>query len=350
VPHIPPTRFDAPAVSLHDSPADGLRVRAAWPGEVDRRILVPPGVLDLITRDLVAGLAAEVVLLALWDRQGVVMLSSADEGMHLDSAVLARGFVGRALRVGRAAIEAVDPRSDESLGPVATTRHVTHAIGVPVRTPNGQAGALCAGFSELPADGSSAVWVVESYARLAALSLHDPAVLQDLLQAAREDALTGCLNFGHLREELARETTRAARHGHGLSVCFIDLDGFKRVNDRHGHTHGNRVLLEVAAALRTCMRAGDAVGRYGGDEFVAILPETDEAEARVLAARVRDRISAATRLSVTGPVTASIGIAEWSPGWSAEALLGAADRALLAAKADGRAVVAVSELHLETVH
>jgi diguanylate cyclase (GGDEF)-like protein len=309
-------------------------------------------VLDLIARDLAARLAAEVVLLALWDRQGVVLLSSADAGRHVDSAVLAEGsgFVGRALRSERTADEPVDPWSDPSLGPLAAGGRVTHAISAPVRPPRGSAGALCAGFSGRPAGGSSAVWVVESYARLAALCLHDPAFLQDLLRAAREDGLTGCLNFANLCTELSRETTRAARYGHALSVCFIDLDRFKRVNDLHGHTHGNRVLLEVAAALRACMRAGDTLGRYGGDEFVAILPETEEAEARVLAERIRARISAATALSAAEPLDASVGIAQWSPGWSAEAILGAADRALLAAKADGGGIAAASELHQERVH
>jgi len=325
-------------------------VRAVERGELNRDTLVPPGVLDLIARDLAARLAAEVVLLALRDRRGVVLLSSADERRHLDSAVVARGFVGRALRVGRAAVEVVDPGSDPIFAPLAGAGRVTDAIGVPVRPPYGLAGALCAGFSGPPADESSAVWVVESYARLAALSLHDPAFLHDLVRAAREDALTGCLNFANLRKELSRETTRAARYGHALSVCFIDLDRFKRVNDLHGHTHGNRVLLEVAAALRACMRAGDTLGRYGGDEFVAILPETNEAEARVLAERIRAGISAATALSAAEPLEASVGVAQWSPGWSAEAILGAADRALLSAKADGGGIAAASGLHLERVH
>jgi len=150
-------------------------------------------VLDLIASDLAAGLAAEIVLLALWDRRGVVVLSSPDAGSHVDSAVLAegRGFVGRALRLGRTAVEPVD-RGDPSLGPLAAGGRVTHAIGAPVRPPQRLAGTLCAGFSGPPAGGSSAVWVVESYARLAALCLQDRAVLQELLRVAREDGLTGC--------------------------------------------------------------------------------------------------------------------------------------------------------------
>ena len=106
MPHRPPTRYGSPAGSPCDLPPGKPRVRAAEPGELDRGTIVPRGALDLIARDLAAGLAAEVVLLTLWDRRGVVLLSSADEGRHVDSAVLARGFVGRALRLGRAAVEA----------------------------------------------------------------------------------------------------------------------------------------------------------------------------------------------------------------------------------------------------
>jgi hypothetical protein len=115
MPHPPPTRSDPPAGSPPGSPAGSPRVRAAEQGELDRYTVPPPGVLDPIARDLAAGLAAEVVKLALWDRQGVVLLSSADAGRHVDSAVLARGFAGRALRLGRTADAAVDPGSDPSL-------------------------------------------------------------------------------------------------------------------------------------------------------------------------------------------------------------------------------------------
>ena len=142
---------------------------------------------------------------------------------------------------------------------------------------------------------------VEAYARLAALCLHDPGTLDGLLSAARRDALTGCLSYGALRKELEREIHRAARHGRDVSCCFVDLDGFKLVNDQHGHLHGSRVLARVAAALAKGMRDGDTLGRYGGDEFVAVLPDTDEDAAATLAERLRETSPAPRPTARAGP-------------------------------------------------
>ena len=159
----------------------------------------------------------------------------------------------------RAADEPVNALNDPSLGPLAAWGRVTHAIAAPVQASAPAKRRPLRRFRRSARQRAVGLWVVESYARLTALCLHDPAVLQGLLRSAREDALTGCLNFATLRSELIRETSRAARYGHDLSVCFIDLDKFKRVNDQYGHRQGNRVLVEVATALRTCMRAGDVL-------------------------------------------------------------------------------------------
>ena len=170
-------------------------------------------------------------------------------------------------------------------------------------------------------------------------------MLDGLFTAARRDALTGCLSYGAIRQELIREIRRAARHGRSLSCCFIDLDRFKAVNDNHGHLHGSRVLASVAAALGEGVRDGDSLGRYGGDEFVALLPDTDEAAAFVLAKRLRARIAALEPSGTDDTVDASIGVAQWLPGSSAESMLAAADDALRAAKALGGAVaIKASEL------
>ena len=219
---------------------------------------------------------------------------------------------------------------------------MTHAVGAPVRTPGRISGSLCLGFAARPPDRSATIWVVESYARLASLCLHDADRLDGLLAAARLDPMTGCLNYGAIVRELDREVSRAARHRRSLSCCFIDLDSFKLVNDRHGHPEGSRVLVEVAASLRAAVRSGDAVGRYGGDEFLVVLPDTDSRAARALVERLRSRIRAANLTREREPVDASVGVAQWRAGSTTADLVQAADDALRAAKlaAGGRVLTA----------
>jgi diguanylate cyclase (GGDEF)-like protein len=183
------------------------------------------------------------------------------------------------------------------------------------------------------------LWQVESYARLASLCLHEAGTFDGLLTAAHVDGLTGCLNYAAVRAELDREIRRAERHGRSFSCCFIDLDHFKLVNDRHGHLYGNRVLAEVAAILRRGVRIGDTIGRYGGDEFLAILPDADEAAACALGERLRSEVFNARPSGVHERLDASVGVAQWRPGSTADEMLAAADGVLLRAKDGGGGIV-----------
>jgi len=165
-----------------------------------------------------------------------------------------------------------------------------------------------------------------------ALGVHQRAALDALLQIDRFDGLTGCLDYAGTLQELDREISRSARAGLDLSLCFIDLDNFKRVNSRHGHLYGNEVLLEVSHLLRDGVRSYDTLGRFGGDEFIVILPGTGEADALALAERLRSGIASASISSVELALSASVGVACWRPGLSAEQLIAQADQALLFAK------------------
>jgi diguanylate cyclase (GGDEF)-like protein len=203
--------------------------------------------------------------------------------------------------------------------------------------PQGVAGAVCAGFRDPPTlPDRTAVWLVESHAALAALCLEEPAGFRRLLASALVDGLTGCLTYNRLREALDEEINRARRHGRQLSCCFLDLDEFKRINELYGHPGGNRVLGVVGRALRSGVRSSDRVGRYGGDEFVVVLPESDAARATRLGNRLRARIEQATADLTGERVSASVGVAEWRPAWSADELLARADAALARAKERGR--------------
>ena len=154
------------------------------------------------------------------------------------------------------------------------------------------------------------------------------------------DDLTRLYNSRYMNLSLRRETKRAVRTGRTLSLLFIDMDGFKAVNDTYGHLYGSRALVEAAAVIRGSARETDVVARFGGDEFAVILPETDSEGATMVAERIRDRIAAhsfltADRLDVR--LTASVGIATLPDvAASAEELVQAADRAMYKVKMSGK--------------
>jgi diguanylate cyclase (GGDEF)-like protein len=176
-------------------------------------------------------------------------------------------------------------------------------------------------------------------------ALHRALLLPHFQQAARTDSKTGLLTAGFWREEADRELERARRLLDPLGVLMLDLDHFKSFNDRMGHLVGDQVLRAVADELRSQTRPYDLVGRFGGEEFVILLPGVGTAQVEHIADRIRERISR-LRVLVDGPhnrpatvdgISVSIGAAvRPDDGDDIEQLLLAADGALMAAKAAGR--------------
>ena len=153
---------------------------------------------------------------------------------------------------------------------------------------------------------------------------------------ARVDALTGLGNRRALDEALLVQVATAARAGRPLSALVGDLDGFKQINDRFGHHGGDAILEDVAAIMRDVLRSPDACFRWGGDEFVILLPEAGLAEAEEVAARVAAAVAARGTTPDGAPVRITLGAAEHEAGHSGSRLLAVADAALLAAKAGAR--------------
>lgn len=195
-------------------------------------------------------------------------------------------------------------------------------------------------------------WVAEELELLTLVGHHVATVFENarLFDSATYEGLTGLYRREALLEILDREWSRSQRYARPLAVALADLDHFKEVNDQHGHLTGDVVLQRVAAELRGLLRETDFIGRYGGEEFLYVLPETTLEGGRQFAEKVRQRIERLEIPTESGKavrVTVSIGVAardgERDDGRArARALLAAADEALYAAKRDGRNRIAVA--------
>ncbi len=155
-------------------------------------------------------------------------------------------------------------------------------------------------------------------------------------ELARTDYLTGAFNGRSFAEAAEAEVQRARRHGHPFSVAFMDVDDFKLVNDRLGHSAGDRLLMLVSDTLRENVRAVDVVARLGGDEFAVLMPETDVRSSEMMLRRVRRELLEAARRK-GWPVTFSAGLITWvEPPESVDEMLRAADELMYSAKRLGK--------------
>jgi diguanylate cyclase (GGDEF)-like protein len=173
-----------------------------------------------------------------------------------------------------------------------------------------------------------------------AIALDNALRVQRAEALSLTDDLTQLYNSRFLSQVLRRETKRASRGGRPLSLLFVDLDGFKAVNDTHGHLFGSRALVEAAGVIRASARETDMVARFGGDEFALILPDTGSEGAAAVGDRVRERIAAFRFLQGDGlaiELTVSVGVATLPDvAGSADELIQAADDAMYWVKEHGK--------------
>ena len=180
----------------------------------------------------------------------------------------------------------------------------------------------------------------------AAIALDNALALRRAEALSVTDDLTQLYNSRYLNQSLRREVKRAIRSGRPLSLLFVDLDGFKGINDVHGHLVGSAALVEAAHVIRGSARETDVVARFGGDEFSMILPDTGSEGAAAVAERVRERIAAHSFLaaeSLAIRLTVSVGVATLpEAASSADDLVKAADAAMYRVKATGKNGVFIS--------
>jgi diguanylate cyclase (GGDEF)-like protein len=225
-----------------------------------------------------------------------------------------------------------------------TTRARAAVIGFPLECRGQTVGALVA-LDRAPATRQPK-FTAGTLSRLLAALEPGAIALDNALRVQRAEALsvtddlTQLYNWRYMQQVLRRETKRALRGNRPLSLLFVDLDGFKSINDSHGHLFGSRALVESASVIRASARETDIVARFGGDEFALVLPDTASDGAVSVGERIRDRLAAHRFLEGDGlsiALTASVGVATLPDvAATAEELIQAADEAMYWVKSHGK--------------
>jgi diguanylate cyclase (GGDEF)-like protein len=256
--------------------------------------------------------------------------TAAAVGMaHGDQAPRRTSFCAHAI-AGDGPLVVEDARADERFSDNPLTLDgLRFYAGIPLRSPEGLGlGTLCVADHEprkVSADDLEALRVLAQAVNAHVRLRRDHRRLEQL---ATTDPLTGVANRRALDDWLPREVARASRTGAPLGLVLLDLDHFKAYNDTHGHTGGDALLRVVAGSWARALRQTDLLARFGGEEFVAVLPGADGPGAALTADRLR--------AAMPPGATCSAGVAAWRPGDDGHALLRRADEALYRAKAAGR--------------
>jgi diguanylate cyclase (GGDEF)-like protein len=304
--------------------------------------LEPERVADAILAQASAWIPAPGWLLMAMTEDGEIR-SMASRGIPstLEAAAQAVGeFVARSTAPFYSADIAVDSRL-----PRAEPRHPpAAAIGFPLECRGRTVGALI-GIDRVPSTreprlAAPTLTALRNALEPGAFALDNGMRMQRVEALSVTDDLTQLYNSRYLSQVLRRETKRASRSARPLSLLFIDLDGFKGVNDKHGHLAGSAALVEAAAVIRISARETDIVARFGGDEFALVLPDTGTEGAAAVGERVRDKIAAHRFLKKNGldiRLTVSVGVATLPDvASSAEQLIHAADAAMYWVKEHGK--------------
>jgi diguanylate cyclase (GGDEF)-like protein len=237
------------------------------------------------------------------------------------------------------------PQAVHKLSPLARDEGIRSYLCLPLLSHTSRLGVLCFYRSDSETFGAEETSLLSAFARLAAQAIENARLHARTEEMAVTDVLTGLHNRRWLDGRLQEEVQRSQRFDKSLSVLMLDIDHFKRINDQYGHPAGDAVLKHLAEVVVSQLREVDLATRYGGEEFVVMLPETDDAAAMHGAERIRRAVAGASFTLPDGSeisMTVSIGVASY-PGSAAgaEELIAHADQALYLAKQAGRNRVAL---------
>jgi diguanylate cyclase (GGDEF)-like protein len=293
-------------------------------------------ILLTLVHEAALALDAEMAGVYLAEEEGAIATAGygVPEGWHGTFVAPGQGAAGQVLATGQPFLTNDYQQLESTLAVMADFQA---AVAVPMVWDDKLRGAVSVGWTSRRRVHAEELSTLEAIAGLATAACRNAEAYEHVQHVARTDALTGVLNHGAMQLRIREEIARARRDGHPLGAVILDLDDFKGVNDTHGHAAGDELLRTVARALQGELRPYDQVARYGGDEFVLLLPGSDEAMTAAVAERCRDAIGG----------KCSIGVAAWHDGLDADGLLEQADRALMLAKRTGKGRVAVANPEVE---
>jgi diguanylate cyclase (GGDEF)-like protein len=303
----------------------------------------PEVIYELVAKQAasVAGVDSGAVVRFRVDGVAEVVGSWRMGSRHTGSLIPLDGTAGVAIvaRTGRAARTIGSEPSRSRLKP-ASSVSLSNGVAVPIRVRRELWGSLLVVArpdEQIPSDVEERLTI---FADLVGLAITNTDTSARLLAQATGDPLTGLLNHRAFQDRVESEVGRAQRYGRPLALVLLDLDHFKLVNDAYGHQAGDAALMQAARLLELGARAGDVLGRIGGDEFALLLPETTAAGALPIAERWAERFRAAP-VGVATHLTMSAGICDLTHANGSQELLRFADGALYWAKNQGRDSVVV---------
>ncbi len=305
---------------------------------------VLPDVLDRVLGNMGAGKGAIVLL----DQDDKTLLLKGFRGLSEESLCQVvekgQGCVGDVILKNSSIKVSGDEDEGSGAVPGLESENVRSALVVPVTVRGEVLGVLAVYSEEKDRFTDEDEALLETIGNQVGVAVENARLYEKTLELAQVDGLTGLANRRYLMERLKQERDRAERYHTSLSVIILDLDKFKSFNDTYGHLQGDELLKAFSSMLNRQIRSADIAGRYGGEEFCVVLPNTSVKGALVIAERIRKAME-----DIKIPVgegrlpagrTASIGVAEFVGEESVEKMLNAADTALYRAKQDGRNRVA----------
>ena len=303
------------------------------------------------SEQMLAAIVAEIQKTFRFDHIGIGILDYASKDIEIKAEAgittqvlgrripLGAGIVGRVARSGESAL--VQTSGNESLQGVLTQSR--SVLCIPITYGSTLLGVLNVESQHEDAFSPQDVLIMNTLADLLATALHNSFVFQKLQQQSITDGLTGIKTRRFFYESLSSEWRRGLRSGRPFSIILIDLDKFKAVNDTHGHLEGDLVLARVGRLLEQKCRQSNVVARYGGDEFIILMPETGIEQAQALAERLRQWLATDTMLN-EHKITGSFGVASYPVhGRSAEEIIRVADAGMYVSKHAGGDRVSIAE-------